>query len=205
MNDTAIDFLKSRVSIRDFDPDAVVTAAEIEQILTIAGSAPSGNNSQPWKVAVVQNKDMQAEIYTRAYQQLQVKNAAGVFLVFGDRSAYEIDHLVAEKLKNGTLAPAGEGMFRKKIDFFYASSPAENSVEAIMLDCGLFAMNLLYAIKAFGYDAVPMRGADFDAIKKYLELSESWQPVLMIPFGKARTAGNEKIRKKPAEFSLLFK
>lgn len=46
------DALKARQSIRAFLPKAV-DKATIEDILNLAGHAPSGTNTQPWRVAVV--------------------------------------------------------------------------------------------------------------------------------------------------------
>ena len=46
------DALRTRQSIRAFLPQAVVKTT-IEAILTLAATAPSGTNTQPWRVAVV--------------------------------------------------------------------------------------------------------------------------------------------------------
>ncbi|WP_020557916.1 nitroreductase [Thiofilum flexile] len=46
------DALRTRQSIRAFLPQAVDKAV-IEEILTLASTAPSGTNTQPWRVAVV--------------------------------------------------------------------------------------------------------------------------------------------------------
>ncbi|MEN9433984.1 MAG: hypothetical protein RLZZ422_1573 [Pseudomonadota bacterium] len=46
------DALKDRQSIRAFLPQAVEKTV-IEEILNLAGHAPSGTNTQPWRVAVV--------------------------------------------------------------------------------------------------------------------------------------------------------
>jgi len=47
------DALMSRHSCRRFKPDPVADAT-LRKILTAAGQAPSGHNTQPWKVYVVQ-------------------------------------------------------------------------------------------------------------------------------------------------------
>ncbi|VTU27305.1 NADH dehydrogenase [Variovorax sp. PBS-H4] len=49
----ALEAIASRRSIRAFRPDPVPRAT-IEQLLTLAGMAPSGSNIQPWNVHVVQ-------------------------------------------------------------------------------------------------------------------------------------------------------
>lgn len=56
--DEAID---SRQSMREFLPDAVPRAS-IEHLLELAGRAPSGTNTQPWKVYVLQGASRSALI-----------------------------------------------------------------------------------------------------------------------------------------------
>ena len=55
MNDY-LNFLDGRVSVRQFDPDAVLPNDLIKDMLEHASYAPSGNNFQPWRVVVVKNK-----------------------------------------------------------------------------------------------------------------------------------------------------
>lgn len=45
--------LLSRRSVRAFCPDKPVERSVVEQILALAARAPSGTNTQPWKVRVV--------------------------------------------------------------------------------------------------------------------------------------------------------
>ncbi|WP_206215915.1 nitroreductase family protein, partial [Pseudomonas viridiflava] len=51
--------ITSRRSIRAYLPQPVAHA-DIEQILQVAGRAPSGTNTQPWKVYVLQDQAKQA-------------------------------------------------------------------------------------------------------------------------------------------------
>ncbi len=48
--------IESRFACRAFKPGATVERSEIEQILHVASRAPSGTNTQPWKVYILQNQ-----------------------------------------------------------------------------------------------------------------------------------------------------
>lgn len=61
MNDY-LNFLDGRVSVRQFDPDAVLPNDLIKDMLEHASYAPSGNNFQPWRVVVVKNKNKQEDL-----------------------------------------------------------------------------------------------------------------------------------------------
>ncbi len=49
----ALEALATRRSVRAFHPDRPVERATVERILALAARAPSGSNTQPWKVRVV--------------------------------------------------------------------------------------------------------------------------------------------------------
>jgi hypothetical protein len=51
--------IRSRRSVRAFKPDAVPQET-LEHLLTLAARAPSGTNTQPWKVYVLQDRQKSA-------------------------------------------------------------------------------------------------------------------------------------------------
>lgn len=204
MNQAIINFLKDRSSIREFDPRYEVSKETIKDILNLAANSPSGNNSQPWRVVVVQNKSIQKKLKEVSFNQLQVETASGIFLIFGDTADYDVDFLTQYNLQNNIIKPENEEAFRHKMESLYALSPVECGNEALKLDCGLFAMDLLFSIKAYDLEAVPMRGTDFSKIKNLLEITSNWEPVLMIPFGKGVSQGKKKIRKNYKNFTTFI-
>jgi len=72
------DALKNRKSVRAY-LDKEVTKAQIEKILNLAKHAPSGVNTQPWKVAVVTGKSK---------KKLQNK----LLKAFHDKSPHDMDY-----------------------------------------------------------------------------------------------------------------
>jgi len=61
--------ITSRRSVRAFLPDPVPRQA-IEAILRVAGRAPSGTNTQPWKVDVLTGPDHVLRCHARGKQAL---------------------------------------------------------------------------------------------------------------------------------------
>lgn len=197
-------FIKERASVRHFDSSAVITNSEIEEILKVAATAPSGNNTQPWQVIVVKNKEIQQELAKLSFDRAFIEEASAVFLIFGDIASYDIDRLFDYNLANNLMTANDEIGFKNKMKLFYSLSPIDNSPAALLLDCGLFTMNLLHALRSFDYEAVPMRGTQFEAIKTYLKLPQNWQPIMMVPAGKGLVAGHPKVRKAPSVFSTII-
>ncbi|MGC4020056.1 MAG: nitroreductase family protein [Muricomes sp.] len=204
MKQDIIDFLSERNSIRNFDSHYIIPVQDINKILSLASKAPSGNNTQPWKVVTIKNKELQKQLQSLAFNQKQLETASAIFIVFGDPYEYNIVHLIDYKIHNENLSPERAAEFGSKMENFYEISPTDKGAEGLKLDCGLFSMNLLYSIRAYEYDAVPMRGVNFDKLKELLKIPYSWIPILMIPFGKAIETGNQKTRKSIDKFSILI-
>ncbi len=61
--------MDGRRTIRAFDAERDVERAVIEEILTVAGSAPSGAHKQPWTFVAVRSSDIKAKLREAAEAQ----------------------------------------------------------------------------------------------------------------------------------------
>ncbi|MFS9438497.1 nitroreductase family protein [Streptococcus sobrinus] len=202
--ETFLDFLDGRHSVRHFNPRDTLPRSLAQSILEHASQAPPGNNFQPWRVVVVRNKEKQAHLAQLAAGQVQVKDASAVFLVFGDKLAYDLDWWQEFHLQRGAISRAEVAGKLSRIEAYFKLHPEDKDLEGLRLDVGLFAMNLMHVVRSFGYDSVPMRGADFTAIKAYLQLPENWEPILMLPVGKALTPGYPHARRPVKDFTRFI-
>ncbi len=199
-----LDFLNGRHSVRHFDSQVTIPKEVIRLILTYASYAPSNNNFQPWRVVLVRNKEKQAHLAHLAAGQDQVKDASAVFLIFGDKSAYDLNWWQNFHLQRGAISKSNVTTKLSRIKAYFKLHPEDKDLEGLRLDVGLFAMNLMHVVRGFGYDSVPMRGADFTAIKDYLKVPETWEAILMLPVGKALKTGHPHIRRPVEEFTRFI-
>lgn len=203
MNDY-LHFLDERASVRQFDPNTILSNDLIKEMLKHASYALSSNNFQPWRVVVVKNKEKQRELKRLSAYQPQVETASAVFLLFGDKESYNLERWQAFHLKEGVITEDNAVERTNRIRQYFALHPEDKEIEGLRLDVGLFAMNLMQVVRAFGYDSVPMRGVDFEAIKIYLKVPNDWEPILMLPVGKALQAGYPHVRKSVEEFAEII-
>ena len=61
--------MDGRRTVRDFDPDRTVSREVMEEILTVAGSAPSGAHKQPWTFVAIESKELKAKIRAACEEQ----------------------------------------------------------------------------------------------------------------------------------------
>jgi iodotyrosine deiodinase len=55
-------WMQGRRTVREFDPTRDVSRAAMEQILEVAGSAPSGAHKQPWTYVAIRSADLKQKI-----------------------------------------------------------------------------------------------------------------------------------------------
>jgi nitroreductase len=102
-----IEGIYTRRSVRDFT-DEPVTREDLSEIMKAGTWAPSGLNNQPWRFALIQNKNLLKQLGTLTRYQHIIESAAACIAVFIDyNSSYDDvkDHLaVGACIQNMLLA-----------------------------------------------------------------------------------------------------
>ncbi|AFS40444.1 nitroreductase family protein [Leuconostoc gelidum] len=197
--------LDMRKSIRHFDSTHTISDDEILSILNHASNAPSNNNAQPWKVVVIKDKQLLVEMQKLSFNQEQVGQSSAVFLILGDRRSYEIDRLVQLNLKYHLITETEINDKKQRIKTYFSLHPEDEEEVGLRFDVGLFSMNLMHVLRTFGYDSVPMRGVDFEKMMQVLKLPDEWDPILVLPVGKATTIGHSHQRESAEKFTTIIK
>jgi len=81
-----MELARSRRSIRKYLPDPV-GSEKLSRLLEAGALAPSGNNTQPWRFIVVQDRSMKERLYKVAGEQSWILEAPVTIAVVGDVSA----------------------------------------------------------------------------------------------------------------------
>lgn len=180
---SAEEIMLSRHSVRKYERGVTIPEAELNEILSLAASAPSSWNLQHWRFLVVAEQANKDRLLPVTYNQQQTSDASVVVVVLGDLQA----NLVAPDVF-GSATPEIRDMMLGQINGAYENNPQLARDEAIR-NASLGAMQLMLAAKAKGYDSVPMGGFDKDALIKELNIPDRYVPVVIIPIGKAATPG----------------
>lgn len=79
-----LQLIKTRRSVRKYDPTKPVTEEQINQILEAAIWAPNAGNTQCWRFYVVRNPQVKEDLATRAGHQPFAANAPVLIVVCAD-------------------------------------------------------------------------------------------------------------------------
>ncbi len=180
MTQTAIDArsvdaaISSRMSVRAFLPHAVPRAT-VENLLSLASRAPSGTNTQPWKVYVLQgaSKDRLVEQVCAAHDAVR----ADPSLASQYREAYDyypeqwVSPYIDRRRANGWglygLLGIGKGekdkmhaQQQRNFRFFDAPVGLMFTLDRVMgrgslLDYGMFLQNIMLAARSHGLHTCP--------------------------------------------------
>lgn len=124
-----------------------------------------------------------------SFNQQQVADASAIFLIFGNKSNYDVQKIMKFNLENCIISESQLIEKTNQVRTYLKLHPDDISNEGLRFDNGLFAMNLMHIIRAFGYESNPMRGTDFQKIMEFLNIPQNLVPILMLPIGKPLKAG----------------
>ncbi|MFC3859454.1 nitroreductase family protein [Deinococcus antarcticus] len=177
--------IETRRSIRKFVQEPM-NQDDLQDILRLASLAPTANNVQPTRFAVIQNKELQAQLQEAAYNQGQVTSAPAVIVVYSDmedflQSAEETVHPNMGEEQVKTRAADLRGNF-------------EGQDVTQRGQWGLTQANIAFgfpmlAARGKGYDTVPMLGFNPDRVREILGLPQHVQFAGMLPIGKRAEEG----------------
>jgi nitroreductase len=171
--------IETRRSIKAYDPEHKMTAAEIEKLLSLALLSPTAFNIQNWRFVVLQDPELRKRVRAASWDQAQVTDASILVVLVADLKSWEKQPQRywkdAPKPVQDFLLPA--------IDQYYRNKEQVQRDEG-MRSCGMAAMTLMLAAKEMGYDSCPMDGFDFDAVAKLLNLPADHTPAMYVAIGK---------------------
>lgn len=181
------DFLRSRRSVRRFQPDPIPDSV-IERILTTATFAPSAHNLQPWRFVVVKNPDARTRLAFALTDKMRLDMQAE------GAPESEIKKRVTNSIRRINEAPALILVCRD-VTAVRADTPEEATMA--IQSVAAAGLQLLLAAHAEGlggnwicwplYAQEETRGA--------LDLPEAWEPQAMLIIGYADEGVKEKVLK----------
>ena len=177
---SALDAIEARRAIKHYDPDFRMSKDDIEKLAALAAKAPTSFNIQHYRFVAVTDPALKVQIQQAAYGQPQVVECSVLFVIATDIKAWS--KKPARYWKN--TPPSVQEQLVQAITGYYEGREEAQRDDA-MLSAGMAAQTLMLAAKSLGYDSCPMRGFDFDAVAKLVNLPADHALAMMIAVGKA--------------------
>ncbi len=172
-------WMEGRRTVRQFDADRDVSREVMEEILTVAGSAPSGAHKQPWTFVAIRSDELKQRI--RAACEEQEKR-------FYDELApddwlEDLKPLGTDFVKEHiTDAPWVVVMFAQK----YGLRDGQKSKHYYVQEsCGIAAGFFLAAVREAGLCSLTHTPSPMKFLAEVLERPENEEAFLLLPVGYA--------------------
>jgi nitroreductase len=202
----------------------------IERLLRTAQWAPSGYNLQPTRFVVVADPRIRSRIRRACMNQEAIEEAPIVVVFAGDHLAFErLEEILNYDLAAEAITPDYANFLRRIVRLMLKQGPlginwlwkaaliplarvlipipdvmAVHKRFWLAKQVMLCAMNFMLAAEAAGLGTVPMEGFDAGRLRRALDLPRSWEPILVVPIGYAKTDPPKRTR-VPLERVLVWR
>jgi nitroreductase len=188
-----ISAIRERRSVKHYDPNHLMSEAEINALLELALLSPTSFNMQNWRFVVVTDSAKKEALCAAAWNQAQVKDASISILLCADLNA----HQTPDRYWVNAPEPVRE-MIVPMIPQFYEGN-AELQRDEAMRSIGIASQTLMLAAKAMGYDSCPMIGFDPAKAAEIINLPEGHLIGMMLTVGKPLKDANARAGQLPYE------
>lgn len=189
--------LAERRSIKKYDKAVKISKEEMTKILSLATSAPSSVNMQPWRFLVIESPEAKASLAPLArFNQTQVETSSAVIAVFGDLNNFEkFEEIYGTAVEKGFMPLEVKERIHTSYSGYFETISREQMKDVVLVDGGLVSMQIMLAARAYGYDTNPIGGYEKDQIAEAFGLDkERYIPVMLISIGKAADTGHPSVR-----------
>ncbi|WP_425147189.1 nitroreductase family protein [Deinococcus sp.] len=182
---TVQEAIETRVSIRKFVQEPM-NQGDLREILRLATLAPSANNVQTWRAAVIQNPELQVKLQEVSYNQAQITSAPAVIVVYSDMED-ALDTL--EDTLPATMSEADRQARAAGFRGRFQDQDVAQRGQWGLTQANIAFGYLMLAARSLGYDTVPMLGFQPEKVRELLGLPEHVQFVGLLPIGKRAEDG----------------
>jgi nitroreductase len=179
--------IEARRSVKKFDPEHVMSEAEIQRLMEAVLLTPTSFNIQNWRFVLITDPEVKKRVRAKGFDQAQFTDASLVVVICGDREAYQ-----KEPDRYWANAPAD---VRKAIVSMIAGAYGFSETlrrDENLRSGGLAAQTLMLAAKDMGYDTCPMVGFDFSAVADIINLPPEHDIVMAVTVGRALAPARER-------------
>jgi len=176
---------KSRHKVKNFDGKKIPTV-DVKQIISAASLAPSAHNIQSWHFVIVESEEKREALLSEVDpgNHEQIKQAGAVIVLFSDTDLVERSREIA-RLGAGELDDPQ----------MYEGFEELHESNYLSINIGLVTMNLVLAIKNYGYESNIIMGFNrTQKVNELLEVEKRYRPELIIPLGNSEDKGKPSYR-----------
>ncbi len=204
-----IDSLKWRASVRKYDTAKKVTEADLDTLLEAGNLAPTSMGLQPFKMVVVSNDELKAQLVPMSYNQMHVAEASHIliFAVETDLNLENVDAYISRAMEVRNQSLNDLQGYKDSIGGYMTMMDDSTKLTWATKQAYIALGTVMTVAADLKIDSCPMEGFDPLQYQELLGLkSQNLMPVVILPIGyrskEEEGASLPKVRKTRENFVL---
>lgn len=192
--------IRSRRSIRRYDPQAPVPEQDLMKILEAGRLAPSGINMQSWAFVVVRDPELKQRLADEAMllpANTQMCRQAPILLVCCARldAADEIAERLHDLADAGLVAAEQIDELARRYQSSFSRMPEADRREYMVLNLTIAVTQMVLQATELGYGTCWLKGFSEKRVRRILNVPESLHISSVVPVGRPAEAPPPRKRK----------
>ncbi|MBI4173608.1 MAG: nitroreductase family protein [Candidatus Aenigmarchaeota archaeon] len=188
--------IRTRRSIRDFDPGRKVSDRQLHELFELVGLSPSSYNLQAWEFLVIRAAAGKKKLRACAEDQRHVEEASAAIIVLAD--TYPIDYArttMADRVKLGYYDQQKAQATLAKITAWKGKGAEYRKLKAVR-SVSLACMALMLAARDMGLDSCPIEGFDSGQVRKGFGIPGRYEIAMLICLGYRKQEPRQRLPRK---------
>ena len=190
--------IASRRSVKHFDPEHVMSEADIEELMSHVILSPTAFNIQHWRFVRVVDAEKRQQIKKASWEQAQITDASLLLVLCADLNAWEKR---PERYWREAPQKVQDFLLPAIADYYTNHHQAQR--DECLRSASIAAMSIMLMAKEMGYDSCPMDGFDFDNVARIINLPHDHIITMMVVVGKKKEDARPRSGQLPLDEVFL--
>ena len=188
----------NRRSVKHFDPEYVMSEADIDELMSHVILSPTAFNIQHWRFVRVVDAEKRQQIKKASWEQAQITDASLLLVLCADLNAWEKR---PERYWREAPQKVQDFLLPAIADYYTNHHQAQR--DECLRSASIAAMSIMLMAKEMGYDSCPMDGFDFDNVARIINLPHDHIITMMVVVGKKKEDARPRSGQLPLDEVFL--
>lgn len=203
----------NRKSIRNYDPNKIISDSKISDILNYVRHTPSSYGLEPWKILVISNPQIKTQLQPIVNNQRQVSTCSHLFILLsysGETFNTSNQWFVDTVMKKRNLTKPQYEIYKSTFNNFFNDDKKTQINHWAQCQTFILLQNLLLLLTAHEIDNVVLGGFNQHQLLTYLESNNIIEPnkyhvTILVSAGYGFPSKTKIIKNEVSEISRLIK
>ncbi|RZJ33706.1 MAG: NAD(P)H-dependent oxidoreductase [Chryseobacterium sp.] len=174
-----LEALSRRYSVKKFNPESIIPQEILLNILEAGKLAASSQGLQPYKIFVIESKEMKEKLIPAFYNPSQISTCSHLIVLISKKSMEEnyLDGYFNHISEVREHPVENLDLFRKSITKHFSRQEHDDILNWAEKQSYIVLANLMYAAAIENVDTCPMEGFRQDLIEEILDIDTEKQKV----------------------------